>query len=225
MRVFYSIWLISKRDLIIELRTKEIVLPVALFCIVLLILFIFTISPSSLEAVNLFPSLYFTTILLGGILALQKSIERERQDESLYGLIMAPCDLYVIYLGKALSSFLFVSLIGLVALPIFIGFLGLSLTIVQFLQIVFTDILFLLGFSFLGTLFTFLSWDIKAQQVMLPVLMYPLLIPSLLSASYLVRQALNGQYNLASGWANLLIGFDLLFVAISILTFDFIIEE
>jgi heme exporter protein B len=116
-------------------------------------------------------------------------------------------------------------MVGIVSLPVFIAFLGLSLTWLQLLWIVWVEMLFLFGFSALGTLMALLSWNVRARHVLLAVLLYPLMIPPLLASSSLMRQGLNGRFEMGSGWGSLLVGFDLLYFGMGLLLIEHVLEE
>jgi heme exporter protein B len=214
-----------QRDFMVEARSKEIFIPLGLFCLVLLLLFVFSLSPLPDQSRQLFPALYLTLLALSGILALEKAIERERRDDGLYGIVVSPVGLSSLYLGKTFSTLAFLFVVGIVSLPVFIAFLGLSLSWLQLLWIVWVEMLFLFGFSALGTIMTLLSWNVRARHVLLAVLLYPLMIPPLLASSSLMRQGLNDRFEMGSGWGSLLVGFDLLYFGMGLLLIEHVLEE
>jgi heme exporter protein B len=214
-----------QRDFMVEARSKEIFIPLGLFCLVLLLLFVFSLSPLPDQSRQLFPALYLTLLALSGILALEKAIERERRDDGLYGIVVSPVGLSSLYLGKTFSTLAFLFVVGIVSIPVFIAFLGLSLSWLQLLWIVWVEMLFLFGFSALGTIMTLLSWNVRARHVLLAVLLYPLMIPPLLASSSLMRQGLNGRFEMGSGWGSLLVGFDLLYFGMGLLLIEHVLEE
>jgi heme exporter protein B len=214
-----------QRDFMVEARSKEIFIPLGLFCLVLLLLFVFSLSPLPDQSRQLFPALYLTLLALSGILALEKAIERERRDDGLYGIVVSPVGLSSLYLGKTFSTLAFLFVVGIVSIPVFIAFLGLSLSWLQLLWIVWVEMLFLFGFSALGTIMTLLSWNVRARHVLLAVLLYPLMIPPLLASSSLMRQWLNGRFEMGSGWGSLLVGFDLLYFGMGLLLIEHVLEE
>lgn len=225
MSTLTATWALVQRDFMIEARSKEIFIPLGLFCLVLLLLFVFSLSPLPDQSRQLFPALYLTLLALSGILALEKAIERERRDDGLYGIVVSPVGLSSLYLGKTFSTLALLFMVGIVSLPVFIAFLGLSLTWLQLLWIVWVEVLFLFGFSALGTLMTLLSWNVRARHVLLAVLLYPLMIPPLLASSSLMRQGLNGRFEMGSGWGSLLVGFDLLYFGMGLLLIEHVLEE
>ena len=216
---------LAQRDFMVEARSKEIFIPLGLFCLVLLLLFVFSLSPLPDQSRQLFPALYLTLLALSGILALEKAIERERRDDGLYGIVVSPVGLSSLYLGKTFSTLAFLFVVGIVSLPVFIAFLGLSLSWLQLLWIVWVEMLFLFGFSALGTIMTLLSWNVRARHVLLAVLLYPLMIPPLLASSSLMRQGLNDRFEMGSGWGSLLVGFDLLYFGMGLLLIEHVLEE
>lgn len=225
MSTLKASWALVQRDFMIEARSKEIFIPLGLFCLVLLLLFVFSLSPLPDQSRQLFPALYLTLLALSGILALEKAIERERRDDGLYGIVVSPVGLNSLYLGKTFSTLAFLFMVGIVSLPVFIAFLGLSLTWLQLLWVIWIETLFLFGFSALGTIMTLLSWNVRARHVLLAVLLYPLMIPPLLASSSLMRQGLNGRFEMGSGWGSLLVGFDLLYFGMGLLLIEHVLEE
>lgn len=225
MKTLRSTWTLIHRDFRVEVRSKEVFIPLTLFSLVLLLLFVFSLSPSPQQAPQVFPSLHLSLLALSGILALEKAIERERRDEGLYGILSSPISLSAIYLGKTVSTFAFIVAVSIVSLPVFIAFLGLSLTFFQLIWIMVIEGLFLFGFSALGTIMAFLSWNVRTRHVLLAVLLYPLMIPPLLAASFLMRQGFRGHYGFDSGWGSLLLGFDLLYFGIGLLFIEPLLEE
>jgi heme exporter protein B len=144
-------WTIVRKDLAIELRTGEMASSMFLLALLIIIVFAFTLEPERLVAPEFLAGLSWTTLLVAGTLALNRSFVLEREAGGLTGLSLAPIDRGSIYLAKALGNFLLLLIAGIVLLPliaILLGTRGLSPTPLLPLVIV----LGVAGIAIIGTL-------------------------------------------------------------------------
>jgi heme exporter protein B len=169
--------------------------------------------------------LLWVTFVLAGVLGLSKSFGQERDQGCMDGLLLTPVPRGVIYLGKMLSNTLFLALILALLLPLCallfqVNLAGLLLPIGAVL------LAGALGFSALGTLLGGITSSLKGREVLLPLLLFPLLVPLLLVAVHLTDALLAGE-SLAdhTGWLQLLGAFDAIFLIVSYLTFEYVMES
>ena len=146
--------------------------------------------------------------------------------ERLYlGLMLVPADRTAIYFGKLISNLIFLSIMELFILPLFMIFFNIDLLshLGPLLVVVFLGTL---GFCALGTLLSSLSANLKTREIMLPILLYPLLIPIIIGAVRMTGQILDGT-ELADmmKWIGLTASFDIIYIGVSIMTIDHILEE
>ena len=168
--------------------------------------------------------LLWVTLLLAGVLGLSRSFTQERDQGCIDGLLLTPVSRGVIYLGKMLSNTLFLTLILALLLPLFSLFfnVGLRGTWGPLTVVLLGGTL---GFTALGTLLGGITASLKGREVLLPILLFPLLVPLVvvvvqLSAQILEGAALGEQLQ----WLQLLAAFDAVFLIVSYLVFEYVME-
>ena len=147
----------------------------------------------------------------------------EKDRGCLDGLLLAPVDRSAIYFGKMLGNFLFITVVEAIILPIFSALYNVNLIQPLVLLVL---LLGTLGFSGVGTLFSAMAVHTRAREVLLPILLFPIIVPSLIAAVKLTGGLLDGQI-LAdmANWMRLLVAFDIILIAVSYMTFDYVVEE
>jgi heme exporter protein B len=218
-------WTIVRKDLAIELRTGEMASSMFLLALLIIIVFAFTLEPERLIAPEFLAGLSWTTLLVAGTLALNRSFVLEREAGGLTGLALAPIDRGSIYLGKAIGNFLLLLIAGIVLFPliaILLGTRGLSPT--WLLPVVL--LLGVGGIAAIGTLCAAIASRTRAREVLLPILMFPLLAPLLIAATRTTAGALVGESaEDMRSWLLMLSGFDIVFATAGWMSFDFLLEE
>lgn len=218
-------WTIVRKDLAIELRTGEMASSMFLLALLIIMVFAFTLEPERLIAPEFLAGLSWTTLLVAGTLALNRSFVLEREAGALTGLALAPIDRGSIYLGKVLGNFVLLLIAGLVLLPliaILLGTRGLSPTWLLPLVL----LLGVAGIAVIGTLCAAIASRTRAREVLLPILMFPLLAPLLIAATRTTAGALVGESSAdLRSWLLMLAGFDIVFATAGWLSFDFLLEE
>lgn len=211
------------KDIVAELRTKEMFSSMVVFALVVIVVLNFAFELRGAEAVNLAPGVLWVAFAFAGVLGLNRSFVLERDRGCLEGLMLAPLDRSGIYLAKMLSNLIIISVMEMVTLPIFWVLSNLT----SFpLSLIPTVMLGTLGFVAIGTLFAALTVNTRAREIMLPILMLPLAVPVLLAAVKATGVALSGQsLSQASGWLRLLLACDVIYVVLALLTFEYAIEE
>jgi heme exporter protein B len=169
--------------------------------------------------------LLWVTLLLAGVLGLSKSFSQEREQGCMDGLLLTPVSRGVLYLGKMLSNTLFLLLILALLLPLFSLFFGVGL---RGVWVPLAAVLLggTLGFTALGTLLGGITASLKGREVLLPILLFPLLVPLVVVAVHLTATILDGAPLLAEpGWLQLLAAFDAVFLIVSYLVFEYVMES
>lgn len=219
-----KVWAIVWKDIVSELRTKDIVISVLVFAFLVLVVFNFAFEPTSglVEAVA--PGILWVTFSFAGVLNLSRSVGAEKDRGSLDGLMLTPVDRGVIYFGKAVASLLFLLLVEIIVLPIF--FILFNLPFQGFPVLVLIAALGAIGFVTVGTLFSTVAVNTRAREIMLPVLFFPVVSPVIISAVEATSVALKGE-SLAglATWLPIMVSFDVIFLVISSLTFEYVLEE
>ena len=217
-------WAVFWKDLLVERRAKEGANALAFFAILLLFLFYFALGPDSDRIRAALPGLLWLAFILAGVLGLGRAFALERENDCVDGLILAPADKAAIYLGKlAGTTALMVAMevVFVVATGIFYN-LDIWAAVPRLLLVAVAGTI---GFAAVGTLFAAMTANLRAREVLLPVLLLPLAVPVLLAAVKLSELALAGEGRGAAWpWWQLLLGFDVVFVVAGLLTFEFVLE-
>lgn len=222
---FRGVRAIVWKDLVMELRTKELFSSMFLFSLLVLVIFDFALTPGMEEAKDIIPGALWVAFTFAGILGLNRSFIYEKEKECIQGLMLCPLSSGVIYLGKMVGNFIFISIVEIISLPIFALLFNIEIAnrLPQLLLIIFLSTV---GFSSVGTLFSAISVNTKAREVMLPILLFPIIVPLIIAAVKATGRILgDGSLEQIMSWIKLLAGFDIIFLVISYLTFDFVIEE
>ena len=208
-----------------ERHTRQIVTIMLLFSLVSIIVFNFALEGELEAARNVASGLLWVTILLAGTLGLNRSLASEQENRSLDAVLMAPVDRSAIYLGKVISITLFSLAMEAILIPLFIIFFNKPFWRPQVVLIV---ILGTIGYVAAGVLITTMSIQTRAREVLLPVLLLPLTLPSVLSAATAASAYMLPQPPL---WSDvrfpiaLVIAFDVLMLTAGFLTYHFVLEE
>lgn len=213
------------KDLQIELRTKESLSSLLLLGLLTLLILSFAFDPTSELRKPAAPGVLWVATIFAGTLGMNRSLLQERENDCLQGLLLAPIDRGSIYLAKAVANFLFMLTAECVIVPLFIFFFNLPFwqTTGRLAPVLVPG---LLGFAAIGTLFAAVALRTRAREVMLPLLMLPLAVPLFLAAIDASRRLLDGEsIGAVTHWLNLIGAFDLLFLVVGWLTFEYVTEE
>jgi heme exporter protein B len=224
MQYFRQILLILGKDLIVEKRTKES-FP-QMFTFALLVIVICNVGMQiGTPLQDLLPGVLWIAFTFAGILGLNHSFTVERENSSLQGILLCPIDRSAIYLGKVFGNFIGMSLIEVVLLPIVIVLFNLPVGLYLYRLGVVMG-LGTFGFVIIGTLFAAMSAHTRIREMMLPLLVFPIVIPVLIAAVKSTEKIL-AQKSLSETefWLHFLSVFDLIFLGLAVLTFEYIVES
>ncbi len=221
--MFRTIATILWKDLKIELRTKEALSASFVFCVLVLVIFSFTLDLDAEEARRLGAGFLWVAFAFGGILSLNRSFALEKNEGCAKALALAPVDRGGIYAGKFLANVIFMFVTQLLILPLFAVFFNISIgSGVPLLVLVF--LLGSIGFSSVGTLFSAVAANTRMRELMLPLLLLPVSIPVLIAAVETTSYVL-GVNEEPAFWFKLLVVYDVVFVTVSFLVFEYVMEE
>lgn len=221
MRFLRQSWTVMVKDLRSELRTKEALNASLSFALVILLLFSFAFDPTAEMTREISGGLLWLVFAFAGALILNRSFARELANDCLDALIASPVPGAALFLGKALANYLLLLAIELVCLPVFGVFYNVRWTL-QPLWLALVLLLATWGLAVVGTLFSALTVNLRLRELMLPMLVYPMLIPCLMAAMQLTTPILAGepvQGDLLA-WVRLLAGFDIIFTALAVTLID-----
>src|SRR6185503_8773816 len=218
---FRQVSVIAIKDLRAEMRTKEAINASLAFALVILLILSFAFDPSEETTREISGGLLWIVFTFAGTLVLNRSFARELPNDCLDALIAAPVPRAALFVGKALASFVLILAVEIVALPVFGIFYNVRWSR-QFWPLILVLLLGTWGLTAIGTLFSALTVNIRLREVMLPLLVYPLMIPLLLGAMQLSALLVSGQPITGdmTVWLRLLVGFDIIFTALSLALMD-----
>jgi heme exporter protein B len=217
-------WLVWK-DLISEMRSRENISSMFFFALIVILIFSFSFSMDQQTAKELMPGIMWVAFVFTGIIGLGKSFTAELQNDCLENLQMNPIPRGAIYLGKLASNLLFMLIVEVILFPLFVIFFNLDVfeKIPLFVLILTVGTL---GVSAVGTLFSAMTVQIRAREVMLPILLLPLIVPVMIGAVEATGGVLRSEpISLYRQWIELLIIFDVIFTIVSFWVFEFILDH
>ena len=217
---------ILRKDLAIELRTRESVPAMALFTITVFVLFHFGLDRDTLEG-DLATGVVWVTLLLATVLGVNRLYVAERDQGGFTALMLAPIDRTALWLAKATALFIYLVVLELVALPAFDLLLlgpGLDGALPELLPIL---LLANVGLAAVGALIAALAIETRARDLIVPLLLLPLVVPVVIAAARATEPLLaSGQSpdDLAK-WLGFLALYDVVFVLVSIAVFDYLLDD
>jgi heme exporter protein B len=209
------------KDVRYELRSKQMWTGMGLFAILVLVIFNFAFDLRVDNKAAVAPGALWVAFVFASILGLGRTIAAEREKGSMDRLLLCPVDRKAIYLAKLLGNMLFIGVVEVVALPIFAILFNLPLLAGPLLTIV---LLGTLGIAAVGTLFSAMAAATQARELLLPILIFPLIVPIVIGAVRATGSLLVPAAN-EPPWLGLIAAYDVIFVSVSMLTFAFVVEE
>jgi heme exporter protein B len=217
---------ILRKDLAIELRTRQSVPAMALFSVTVFVLFHFGLDRNEIAG-SLASGVLWVTLLLATVLAVSRLFAAEREDGALDGVLLAPIDRTAIYLAKATALFLYLVLLEIVALPAFAILLlgpGLGGAFPELLAIV---VLADIGLAGVGALVAGLAAETRLRELIVPLLLLPLLVPVLIAAANATKPLLmlHPAATELGKWLGFMAIYDMVFVLLAVAVFDYLLED
>jgi heme exporter protein B len=218
-----KVWAIVVKDVAAELHTREMVSAMLVFSVLALLIFSFALDLRGDVARAAAPGVLWATVAFAGTLGLSRSLAREQQAGCIDGLLLAPVDRSAIFFGKALGNLAFMAVVEVILLPLFSALFDVSLLRPEVLVV---TALGTVGYAAVGTLLAAIAVNTRAREVMLPILLLPLAIPALIAAVQATGGLVEGgTLSEIGGWVRILVVYDLVIVAVSVLTFGYVVEE
>ncbi len=218
-----AIFTILRKDLTVEWRSRQLVTAMLVFVLLVILIFNFALELDANARQDVSAGVLWATFAFAGTLGLNRSMAVERDGRALDGLLLAPVDRSAIYFGKALANWLFILAVAVVTLPIYAALYNLDLTNPGLLAVI---ALGAWGYSAIGTMLAAMAMQARNRELLLPVLLFPLIIPLLIAAvrastSFLI--GLEMEYIWPS--LNLLIVYAVIVPSLGLMFFDLIVEE
>jgi heme exporter protein B len=218
-------WLIARKDLAIEFRTRTAFLSAVVFALLGLVIFYFAWDPTAVTANDLAPGVLWVIFTFSGLLGLHRSFGVELADHAIDGILASPVSRESVFLGKAIANLIFVTGVQLIAIPALVIFYNLPLGKVAG-PLVAIAILAAIGLTAVGTLFSAMAVNTRLAELLLPMLALPFFVPIVIGAAQATAKLLAGRPVVeVAAWIKLLVAFDIIFVAACTVAYPFTVED
>jgi len=218
-------YLLLSKDLLIELRRRDSLLTMFFFGTLLLFVFHFAFDLPPDKIAELAPALLWLAFLFTGTLGLAQLFQAERDNHCLDALLLSPLDRGALFLAKTGFNFVLMFVVELVVIPLFWVLFNLSAWNLL-PQLFLVTLLGTVGFCVLGTITAAITLRARARELLLPLVLFPLMIPVILATIRCMESIMTtGGMTAAMPWLRLLTGFDVIFLTVGILIFDWVIES
>lgn len=221
-----AVWVITRKDLLVEARTREILFTTMFFAVACVLVFAFGFVKDGRPVEDAAAGILWIAIAFSGTLALGRAFERERQGETLRALLIAPIDRPALYVGKLAGILILLFAVEAIVVP---------LVALMFQAALFDHALLMLGllvagtigFAAVGTLFAAMLVRVRSRDVMLPVLLYPITVPVIIAGVRGTAALLQpeGGEPMARAWLAMLVFFDVVFITLALWIFEPVMTE
>ncbi|MEA1978402.1 MAG: heme exporter protein CcmB [Chloroflexota bacterium] len=211
------------KDLAAEFRSRELIGAMLVFAALVILIFNFALELDIRTREAVTSGVLWVTFAFAGTLGLNRSMAIEKDRGCLDGLLLAPVDRNAIYFGKAIGNLFFMLIVEAIILPMYSVLYNVNLFQPG---LIFVILLGSIGYTAVGTLLASMAVQARTRDVLLPILLFPVLIPLLLAAVKASNGFLMG-FEMAEikPWINVMVAYDVIFIAVAFMVFDFIVEE
>jgi heme exporter protein B len=218
-----AIWAVVWKDMAAELRSRELLSAMLVFALLVILIFNFALELDPGARASITAGVLWVIFVFAGTLGLNRSMAMEKDRGCLDGLLLAPVDRSSIFFGKAIGNLLFMLIVEAIVLPVFSILYNVNLFQPGLMLII---LLGSMGYVAVGTLLSSMAIQTRTRDMLLPILLFPLIIPIIISAVKASGGILDG-LPLADlmPYINLLIAYNVIFISVSFMAFDYVIEE
>lgn len=211
------------KDLAAELRSRELFSAMLVFALLVILIFNFALELDPETRASVTSGVLWVTFAFAGTLGLNRSMAIEKDRGCLDGLLLSPVDRSAIYFGKAIGNLIFMLIVEIIVLPVYSVLYATNLLQPGLMWVI---LLGSIGYTAVGTLLASMAVQTRTRDILLPILLFPLAVPVLIaavkaSAGYLAHIP----FNEILPWLNVLIAYDMIFIAVALMVFDYIVEE
>lgn len=211
------------KDLVAELHSRELLSAMLVFALLVILIFNFALELDVKTRSNVTAGVLWVSFTFAGSLGLNRSMATEKDRGCLDGLLLAPVDRSAIYFGKTIGNLIFMLIVELIVLPVYSVLYNINLFKPGLL---FITLLGSIGFVSVGTLLAAMAVQARTRDILLPILLFPVIIPVILGAVKASTGFLQAiPIAEIMPWINLLITYDVVFTAIAFMSFDYVVEE
>jgi heme exporter protein B len=217
--VYAVVW----KDLQAEFRSRELFSAMLVFSLLVILIFNFALELDVKTRQSVTAGVLWTTFAFAGTLGLNRSMSIEKDRGCMDGLLLAPVDRSAIYFGKVISNLVFMLVVEIIVLPLYSILYNVNLFIPGLLLVI---LLGSIGYTAVGTLLAAMSVQTRTRDILLPILLFPVVIPVILSAVKASTGFLEGaDFSEILSSLSLLIAYDIVFIAVAFMVFDSVVEE
>ncbi len=215
------VWLVMRKDLLVELRSREILYTTVFFAVSCVLVFAFGFVREGQPIGDVGAGILWIAVAFSGTLALGRAFERERQSETLRALLLAPVDRPALYVAKLLGVMTLMAAVQVVIVPLVALFFQAPL-FEHFLMLAALLFAGTAGFTAVGTMFAAMLSRARSRDVLLPILLYPITVPVIIAGVRGTAALLQAEPDPASAraWLSLLVSFDVVFITLALWTFE-----
>ena len=214
---------VVRKDLTAEWRSRELFTAMLVFALLVILIFNFALELDARARTSVTSGVLWVTFAFAGTLGLNRSMATEKDRGCLDGLLLAPVDRSAIYFGKAIGNLVFMFVVELVVLPVYSVLYNINLFRPELLLII---LLGSIGYVAVGTLLSTMAVQARTRDILLPILLFPLVVPVLIAAVKASGGILQDfAWEEIQAWVNLLVVYDVIFIAIAFMFFDYVVEE
>jgi heme exporter protein B len=219
-----SILIIARKDLLQELRSKAVTVATLFFAAVVIVILAFALSSNRDLMTLAAPGVMWVALAFAGVISAAQSYQNELEENAYEQLLLYPLPRASIFLGKLLANWLYMTLLGVIIVPVTALFFNVGLKNLPFLLLVI--VLGTLGFALVATFYAALTANLRARESLLPVLMFPVVVPVIQRAVFATAEII-GQGDASFIWGHLqvLLAFDLVYFVVCTALFHFVTEE
>ncbi len=217
------IWALTLKELRIEARNRDVAVAIVMFASLVIAIFAIAIEPTARKAVETGPGVLWAAITFAGVVGLTRSTSHELENDAVGALMMAPISRDLVFIGKWLGTFVFLAIATSIVFVVFTFMFNLP---VFRAEIMLVALLATFGFSAVGTLFSSLTYRVRAREVLLPMLFLPTVAPLLFAAIQVTSAAATDEaWSASLPWIQLAIVYDVVFITASALLFGFVLDD
>lgn len=211
------------KDIAAEMRSRELLGSMLVFAFLVILIFNFALELDLRVRQTVTSGVLWVTFAFAGTLGLNRSMAIEKDRGCLDGLLLAPVDRSALYFGKVLSNLLFMLIVAAIILPLYSLLYNVNLFLPGLIGVI---VLGSIGYVVVGTLLAAMAVQARTRDILLPILLFPVILPVLVAAVRATTGILQGlPLEDYQAWLNLLIAYDVIFLGVAIVSFDYIVEE
>lgn len=220
---FHAMRAVVWKDLAAEWRSRELISAMLVFALLVIFIFNFALELDPRTRANVTSGVLWVTFVFAGTLGLNRSLAVEKDRGCLDGLLLAPVDRTAIYFGKMLANLIFMLAVAAIVLPVYSVLYNTNLFRPGLLLVI---VLGAEGYVAVGTLLAAMAVQARTRDILLPILLFPVIVPVLVAAVKASSGFLGGiPMDEITPWINLLLVYDVIFTAIAFMVFEYVVEE